>query len=204
MLTEALNVLTVSFTRSLFLKQAERKPRDQDSWTWIYMSHLILSISARFALSLSGECVCVFPIADRLKTKTLSIHKSQKGRNRNQNLHKRRKDYSLYQIAFSLKSVSILLCSNNFVWWYSAFLASRTGESLSSTLIAQHSCREHICILRAGKTSEFFLSLVDLDRKKEVKVCGHGWSRDLQVRSVVNLVSWLEPSKCQGGYCTVC
>lgn len=37
----------------------------------------------------------------------------------------------------------ISVTSTIFIWWYSAFLASRAGESLSPALSAQHSCREH-------------------------------------------------------------
>lgn len=54
--------------------------------------------------------------------------------------------------------------------------------------------------LRAGKTSDFFLSLVGSDKKKEVKVCGHGWSDG----SLVGLVCWFEVSKCHKNKAKAC
>ncbi len=184
MQTEALNVWTVSFTftTSSFLKKAERKLCDrlqssQLESTWTTSS----KASPQGLLSLSGECGCVFPIADWPWTKTLSIHKSQKGRICNQNLHERSKDYSLCQIVSSLKSVSILPCSNNLAWWHSAFLTSRRRRVFTAQPWVHNTAVGNTGILRAGKTSEFFLSPLDSDRKKEIKVCEHGWSGDLQV-----------------------
>lgn len=94
----------------IFLKLAKKKW--QDSWPqWIYRCHHIPS-TPRGLRCLSVECVCVFPIADRLQTKTLSIHKSQKGRNCHRHLHKKKpKLQPLPQIsANSSKSTWVMFC----------------------------------------------------------------------------------------------
>ena len=57
----------------------------------------------------------------------------------------------------------------------------RNQESLRPQLQVHNTAVGNTGILGAGKTSEFFLSPVESDRKKEVTVCGDGWSSDLQV-----------------------
>ena len=167
-------MLTVTLCELFFWEEAMRPTT----------SHLTRSISPSSALSFSGECMCVCVSYSWLAADKDSLQSPQiteRKKLQSEFVQKRSKLQPFVKTVVFLRISVYSSAEQQFSLVTFCLSYWREQESLCPQLQVHNTAVGNTSILGAGKTSEFFLSPVESDRKKEVTVCGDGWSGNLQV-----------------------